>query len=91
MSKLLHTSNTLACARPQITVFMYTTSYATVFVDACVSVASLLLQQCRYVDVPANGLSIKAAGEQVARLVLLIPRCATHHPSVPLRTHVQNS
>lgn len=30
MSKLLHTSNTLACARPQITVFMYTTSYATV-------------------------------------------------------------
>ena len=30
MSKLLHTSNMLACARPQITVFMYTTSYATV-------------------------------------------------------------
>lgn len=48
---------------------------------------SLLLQQCRDVDVPADGLSVKAAGEQVARLVLLVPRCATHHAPVTLREH----
>lgn len=79
------------CKATDYSVYVYHLLRYCVFVDACVSVASLLLQQCRYVDVPANGLSIKAAGEQVARLVLLIPRCATHHPSVPLRTHVQNS
>lgn len=49
------------------------------------SVTSLFLQQGRDVDVPANGLAIKAAGEQVARLVLFVPGCATNHPPVTLQ------
>lgn len=44
--------------------------------------ASLLLQQGGDVDVPADGLSVEAAGEQVARLVLFVPCRATHHAPV---------
>lgn len=52
---------------------------------ACVwacSVASLLLQQGGDVDVPANGLSVEATCEQVARLVLFVPRRTAHHSPV---------
>ena len=69
----VNASNALACARPQVTVF------------ACA--ASLLLQQGRDVDVPADRLSVEAAGEQVARLVLLVPHRAAHHASVALHAH----
>ena len=48
------------------------------------SAASLLLQQGGDVDVPADGLAVEAAGEQVARLVFLVPGCATNHPPVTL-------
>jgi len=57
---------------------------------ACVwacSVASLLLQQGGDVDVPANGLSVEATCEQVARLVLFVPRRTAHHSPVTLHTH----
>lgn len=105
-TKMLHrlnTSNILACARTQIAVFMCTVSYVTVcFCCVCMSVASLLLQQGRDVDVPADGLSVEAAGEQVARLVLFIPRRTTHHSPVthsvaawksgqPHSTHIKQS
>lgn len=53
-----------------------------------VSVVSLLLQQSRDVDVPADRLSVKAAREQVTRLVLFVPRCAAHHTPVTLHTHI---
>lgn len=82
--------------RPQITVFSCTVLYIPIWMDfdesscftmcyyvcLCVSVASFLLQQCRDVDVPADGLSVEAAGEQVAQLVLIVPRCTTHHTPV---------
>lgn len=48
----------------------------------CRELLSLLLQQSRDVYVPADGLSVEAAGEQVTRLILLVPRCAAHHSSV---------
>ncbi len=92
-TKMLHGVNTSiipACARPQITVFTCTVSDFTVCVCCgcvCVSAASLLLQQGRDVDVPADGLSVEAAGEQVARLVLFIPRRTTDHSPVTLHTH----
>lgn len=54
--------------------------------DVRASAALLLLQQRRDVDVPADGLSVKATGEQVARLVLFVPRCTTHHAPVALHT-----
>lgn len=49
--------------------------------------ASFVLQQGGDVDVPADGLPVEAAGEQVARLVLLVPRRATHHAPVALHRH----
>lgn len=56
---------------------------------------SLLLQQGRDVDVPADGLAVEATGEQIASLVLLVPGRAAHHTPMALRvvrTHkkVQN-
>lgn len=48
----------------------------------CVSVTSFLLQQGGNVDVPADGLPVEATGEEVTRLVLLIPRCTTNHTPV---------
>ena len=51
------------------------------FVGTCVL---FLLQQRGDVDVPADGLAVKAAREQVARLVLLVPRRAAHHAPVAL-------
>lgn len=48
---------------------------------------SFLLQQGGDVDVPADGLPVEAAGEQVAGLVLFIPRRATHHSPVTLLSH----
>lgn len=46
---------------------------------------SLLLQQGRDVDVPADGLAVEAAGEEVAGGVVLTPGGATHHAAVTLR------
>lgn len=46
---------------------------------------SLLLQQCRDVDVPADGLAVEAAGEQVAGGVVLTPGGAAHHAAVTLQ------
>lgn len=46
---------------------------------------SLLLQQGGDVDVPANGLAVEAAGEQVAGGVVLTPGGAAHHAAVTLR------
>lgn len=43
---------------------------------------SLLLQQSGDVDVPADGLSVEAAREQVTGLGLLVPRRAANHPPV---------
>lgn len=91
--KMLHrvnTSNILACARPQITVFMCTASYSTPCF-CCASVASLLLQQGGNVDVPADGLSVEAAGKQVAWLVLFVPSRAAHHSPVTLRKHAKHA
>lgn len=51
---------------------------------ACVS-TSLLLQQGRDVDVPADGLAVEATGEQITGLVLLVPGRAAHHASMALR------
>lgn len=51
------------------------------------SVASFLLQQGGDVDVPADGLAVEAAGEEVTRLVLLVPRCTTNHTPVTLHTN----
>lgn len=36
--------------------------------------ASLLLQQGRDVDVPADGLPVKATGEEITGLILFVPR-----------------
>lgn len=47
---------------------------------------SLLLKQGGDVDVPADGLSVEATGEQVAQRVVFTPGRAAHHPSVTL-TH----
>lgn len=55
------------------------------------TVPSLLLQQCRDVDVPANGLPVKATGEQVAHGMVLTPGRAAHHPPVALRPSTQHS
>lgn len=83
--------------------FMCSDSYFSVcFGCVCALVDSLLLQQGRDVDVPADGLSVEAAGEQVAGLVLFIPRCTTHHspvthsvaawkPGQPNSAHVKQS
>lgn len=46
---------------------------------------SLLLQQCGDVDVPADGLAVEAAGEEVAGGVVLTPGGAAHHAAVTLR------
>lgn len=45
---------------------------------------SFLLQQGGDVDVPADGLPVEAAGEQVAGGVVLTPGGAAHHPPVTL-------
>ena len=45
---------------------------------------SLLLQEYRDVDVPADGLPVKATGEEVAGLVLLVPNGAAYHTPVAL-------
>lgn len=69
---------------------MHCTNFSLGLIFLCISATpSLLLQQGRDVDVPANGLPVKAAGEQVARLVLFVPRRAAHHPPVTLRKHTQ--
>lgn len=46
---------------------------------------SLLLQQGRDVDVPADGLAVEATGEQITGLVLLVPGRAAHHAPMALR------
>ena len=46
--------------------------------------SSLLLQQDRDVDVPADGLPVEAAAEQVAGGVVLAPGGAAHHAPVAL-------
>lgn len=53
--------------------------------EVCVSVHvySVLLPQ---VDIPAQHLSIKAAGEEVTHGVVLCPRHRGHHLTVTLRT-----
>lgn len=45
---------------------------------------SFLLQQSWDVDVPADGLPVEAAGEQVAGGVVLTPGGAANHPAVTL-------
>lgn len=50
----------------------------------CTCEVSLLLEQGRDVDVPADGLAVEAAGEQIASLVLLVPGRAAHHAPMAL-------
>lgn len=52
---------------------------------------SFLLQQGGDVDVPANGLPVKAAGEQVAGGVVFTPGGAAHHTPVTLKHDRQHS
>lgn len=46
--------------------------------------SSFLLQQGGDVDVPADGLPVEAAGEQVAGGVVFTPGGAAHHAAVTL-------
>lgn len=52
---------------------------------------SFLLQQGGDVDVPANGLPVEAACEEVARGVVFTPGGATHHTPVTLNNDRQHS
>lgn len=52
---------------------------------------SFLLQQGGDVDVPADGLPVEAAGEQVAGGVVFTPGGAAHHAAVTLSHDRHNS
>lgn len=53
--------------------------------QVCAISGLFLLQQGRDVDVPAYGLAIKAAGEEVASRVIFAPDSAAHHSAVALK------
>lgn len=80
----LYGGESLACSRQQIPVLVYTMLY----VHGGCRGPSLLLQQGGDVDVPTNGLPVKATGEEVAGLILLVPRRAAHHPPVTLQKNI---